>query len=62
MVAKAETIIPQVVSDTNAVLSALLFKSGRVSWLVPFSVEGFSACRIVTPEQFRHLLTSNFER
>lgn len=27
--------IPRVVIDTNVVLSALLFKSGRVSWLVP---------------------------
>ena len=27
--------IPRVVIDTNVILSALLFKSGRVSWLAP---------------------------
>ena len=27
--------IPRVVFDTNVILSALLFKSGRVSWIVP---------------------------
>ncbi len=32
MVAK---INPRVVFDTNVILSALLFRSGRVSWLVP---------------------------
>ncbi len=32
MVAK---ITPRVVFDTNVILSALLFRSGRVSWLAP---------------------------
>jgi len=40
MVAKAEMIVPRVVLDTNVVLSALLFKSGRVSWLVPLWTGG----------------------
>ena len=35
MVAKAELKPLRVVIDTNVILSALLFRSGRVSWLVP---------------------------
>jgi len=35
VVAQKEIKAPRVVIDTNVVLSALLFKSGRVSWLVP---------------------------
>ncbi len=35
MVAQEEIKVPRVVIDTNVVLSALLFKSGKVSWLVP---------------------------
>ena len=35
MVAQKEIKVPRVVIDTNVVLSALLFKSGKVSWLVP---------------------------
>jgi putative PIN family toxin of toxin-antitoxin system len=37
MVAK---INPRVVFDTNVILSALLFRSGRVSWLVPLWQQG----------------------
>jgi uncharacterized protein len=33
MVAQAEIVRPRVVLDTNVVLSALLFRSGRVSWI-----------------------------
>ena len=40
MVEKAEMIVPRVVLDTNVVLSALLFKSGRVNWLVPLWTGG----------------------
>jgi len=35
VVAQKEIKVPRVVTDTNVVLSALLFKSGKVSWLVP---------------------------
>ena len=35
MVSQAQVKAHRVVLDTNVVLSALLFKSGRVSWLVP---------------------------
>ena len=35
MVTKAELKPLRVVFDTNVILSALLFRSGRVSWLVP---------------------------
>ena len=34
MVAKAEVDVPRVVFDTNVILSALLFGSGRVGWIV----------------------------
>ena len=34
------TITPRVVFDTNVILSALLFRSGRVSWLVPLWQQG----------------------
>jgi len=37
MVAK---LTPRVVFDTNVILSALLFRSGRVSWLVPLWQQG----------------------
>jgi putative PIN family toxin of toxin-antitoxin system len=40
MVAKAEVSVPRIVLDTNAVLSALLFKSERVGWLVSFWTGG----------------------
>ena len=33
MVAQAEIVLPRVVFDTNVILSALLFRSGRVSWI-----------------------------
>lgn len=33
MVAQAEIVQPRVVLDTNVILSALLFRSGRVSWI-----------------------------
>jgi putative PIN family toxin of toxin-antitoxin system len=33
MVAQAEIVQPRVVFDTNVILSALLFRSGRVSWI-----------------------------
>jgi len=33
MVAQAEIVQPRVVVDTNVILSALLFRSGRVSWI-----------------------------
>jgi putative PIN family toxin of toxin-antitoxin system len=33
MVAQAEIVRPRVVLDTNVILSALLFRSGRVSWI-----------------------------
>lgn len=33
MVAQAEIVQPRVVIDTNVILSALLFRSGRVSWI-----------------------------
>ncbi|MDD4623172.1 MAG: putative toxin-antitoxin system toxin component, PIN family [Kiritimatiellae bacterium] len=35
MVTQAEMNASRVVLDTNVVLSALLFKSGRVCWLIP---------------------------
>ena len=40
MVAKAEMNAFRVVLDTNVVLSALLFRSGRVSWLVSLWTSG----------------------
>jgi len=40
MVAKAEMNALRVVLDTNVVLSALLFRSGQVSWLVPLWTSG----------------------
>lgn len=33
MVAQTEIVRPRVVLDTNVILSALLFRSGRVSWI-----------------------------
>jgi putative PIN family toxin of toxin-antitoxin system len=33
MVAQTEVVQPRVVLDTNVILSALLFRSGRVSWI-----------------------------
>lgn len=33
MVAQAEIVQPRVVIDTNVILSTLLFRSGRVSWI-----------------------------
>lgn len=33
MVAQAEIVQPRVVIDTNVILSSLLFRSGRVSWI-----------------------------
>jgi putative PIN family toxin of toxin-antitoxin system len=40
MVAETGVSVPRVVLDTNVVLSALLFKSGRVGWLVPLWTSG----------------------
>lgn len=33
MVAQAQIVQPRIVLDTNVILSALLFRSGRVSWI-----------------------------
>ena len=33
MVTQTEVVQPRVVLDTNVILSALLFRSGRVSWI-----------------------------
>lgn len=35
MVSQTQVNVPRVVLDTNVVLSALLFKSGRLRWLAP---------------------------
>jgi uncharacterized protein len=55
MVTKAELKPLRVVFDTNVILSALLFRAGRVSWIVPLWRTG-RLVPLVSKESFTELI------